>query len=131
MVTPVVVVLDTHYTDDLLGLTFQLTPTEVADTKEILTIVKADELSEDWMKHSVLFYTYIFDGVPPLTETGDCTFHHGNTMGGQLSFVARWKIDRHHDQSFQKCVLGRIERPDRNFKFMATSLVLQRVTCIT
>ena len=73
--TPVEVVLDTQYTDDLLGLACELAPAEVADTKEFHTVMKADELIEDWMKHSVLLYIYVFDGAPPLPEVGDCMFH--------------------------------------------------------
>ena len=59
----------------MLGLVCELAPAEVSDTEEIHTIMKADELFEDWMKHSVLFYKYGFDGAPPLPKAGDCKFH--------------------------------------------------------
>ena len=37
--------------------------------------MKADELFGEWIKHSVLFYKYVFHGAPPLHEAGECTFH--------------------------------------------------------
>ena len=75
LATPLKAVIDTQCTDDLLGLTCEVALTEVADTKENHTVMKADELFEDWMKHSVLFYKYVFGGAPPLPKAGDCTFH--------------------------------------------------------
>ena len=66
----------TQYTDDLLGLTCELAPANVADTKNTRTVMKADadEIFEDRMKHSVLFYRYVFDDTPLLPKAGDCTF---------------------------------------------------------
>ena len=53
LATPVEMVLDTQYTADLFGLTHELALAEAADTEEIRTVMKADELFEyeDWMKH--------------------------------------------------------------------------------
>lgn len=73
--TPVEAVVDTGYTDDLLGMTCELAPEEAAESEETRTDKKADELFDEWMKHSVLFYKHVFDGSPPLPEAGDCTFH--------------------------------------------------------
>ena len=72
LATPVATADNTQdYTDDLLGFTCELAPTEVDGIEEVSDDTKANDLVDEWIKHSVSFNKHVLYWFNPLPKSGN------------------------------------------------------------
>ena len=111
-----------YYTDDLLGFTCELSSTETVGTVEVSDDTKANDLVDEWIKHSVSYHNHVYNSSHPIPESGNISLLElvakfdtmqyfcevGSKKWPTITMLARIHFSRMDNSAFQEWVYSTV-----------------------